>query len=93
MIRTLLKAVAYSKAPRATFTVLHPGKAVRLKKFGWDMRHAAAPRVTAVGAAALALPVGMLLGRLGRRRTAPAATPTPEMGTQSGTRPCGPRGI
>ena len=55
MIRTLLKAVAYSKAPRTTFAVLHPTGAVRLKKFAWDMRHAPAPRVSALGAAALAL--------------------------------------
>lgn len=64
MIRTLLKVVAYSKAPRTTFAVLHPGKAVRMKKFSWDMRHAPAPRVSALGAAAVALPLGMLIGRL-----------------------------
>lgn len=63
MIRTLFKAVAYSKAPRATFTMLHPGTAVRFRKFQWDMRHAYAPRVTALGAAALALPIGLWLGR------------------------------
>lgn len=63
MIGTLLRAIAYSKAPRATFTVMHPGKAVRFRKFQWDMKHAYAPRVTALGAAALALPVGLWLGR------------------------------
>lgn len=63
MIRSIIKAVAYKKAPRTTFAVLHPRSAVRMKKFGWDMRHAAAPRVTAVGAAALALPIGLWLGR------------------------------
>ena len=63
MIGTLLKAVAYAKAPRATFTVLHPKNAVLFRKFRWDMRHAHAPRVTALGAAALALPVGLWLGR------------------------------
>ena len=63
MIGTLFKAIAYSKAPRATFSVLHPGKAVRFRKFQWDMRHAYAPRVTALGAAALALPIGLWLGR------------------------------
>lgn len=63
MIGTLLKAVAYSRAPRTTFTVLHPAKAVLFRKFRWDMRHAHAPRVTALGAAALALPLGMWLGR------------------------------
>ena len=63
MIGTLLKAVAYSKAPRATFTVLHPARAVQFRKLKWDMRHAPAPRLTAVGAAALALPIGLWLGR------------------------------
>lgn len=63
MIRTLLRAIAYSKAPRTTFAVMHPGKAVRFRKFQWDMKNAYAPRVTALGAAALALPVGLWLGR------------------------------
>ena|SRR5690606_34193224 len=63
MIGALFKAIAYSKAPRTTFSVLHPGSAVRLRKFKWDMRHAYAPRVTALGAAALALPIGLWLGR------------------------------
>lgn len=70
MIRTLLKAVAYAKAPRATFTVLHPKNAVLFRKFRWDMRHAHAPRVTALGAAVLALPVGLWLGRRSANVTA-----------------------
>ncbi|CAN5697348.1 hypothetical protein BH23GEM10_BH23GEM10_09530 [soil metagenome] len=69
MIRTIMKAVAYRKAPRTTFAVLHPRSAVRMKKFGWDMRHAAAPRVTALGAAVLALPLGLWLGRRGGSET------------------------
>jgi hypothetical protein len=69
MIGTLFKAIAYSKAPRATFTMLHPAKAVRYRKFRWDMRHAYAPRVTALGAAALALPIGLWLGRRNGRLT------------------------
>jgi hypothetical protein len=63
MVRSLLKMVAYRKAPRTTFAVMHPKTAVRLKKFGWDMKHAYAPRVTALGAAVLALPIGLWLGR------------------------------
>jgi hypothetical protein len=63
MIGSLFKALAYSKAPRTTFTVLHPAKAVLFRKFTWDMRHAHAPRVSALGAAALALPLGLWLGR------------------------------
>lgn len=62
MIRSILKMAAYSKAPKTTFTVMHPGKALKMKKFGWDMKHAYAPRVTALGAAALALPIGLWLG-------------------------------
>jgi hypothetical protein len=67
MLGSLLEWIAYSKAPRATFALRHPVKAVRLKKMGFDMRHAYAPRVAAVGMAALALPLGFALGRLNRR--------------------------
>lgn len=66
MVRKLLKTYAYTKAPRTTFAVGHPVKTVRLAKMRWDMKHAWAPRVAAVGAAALALPLGMALGRMGR---------------------------
>jgi hypothetical protein len=70
MIGTAVKTYAYSKAPRATFAVLHPKKAVKLRKLRWDMRHAYAPRVTALGALAIALPLGYALGRLaGNGRT------------------------
>jgi hypothetical protein len=62
MVGTVLKLFAYSKAPKTTFTVRHPVKAVRLKKMQWDMRHAYAPRIAALGAAVLALPVGLWLG-------------------------------
>ena len=68
MIGTLLKAVAYYKAPRVTFSVLHPKKAAILKKMQWDLGHAPAPRLTAVGAAAIALPLGLMIGRMGRER-------------------------
>ena len=74
MIGTLLRVFAYSKAPRTTFTMLHPTKAVLFRKFQWDMRHAYAPRVTALGAAALALPVGLWLGRRLRSRDATTVT-------------------
>ena len=76
MIGTLLKVFAYSKAPRTTFTMLHPTKAVLFRKFQWDMRHAYAPRVTALGVAALALPVGLWLGRRSRSRSQDAMTVT-----------------
>lgn len=70
MIGTIFKAIAYSKAPRATFTMLHPGKAVRFRKFQWDMKNAYAPRVSALGAAAVALPLGLWLGRKRMERSA-----------------------
>ena len=82
MIGTLLKAVAYSKAPRTTFTVLHPARAVQFRKLKWDMRHAPAPRLTAVGAAALALPIGLWLGR---RSAAPSARPNGRSHAEQGT--------
>jgi hypothetical protein len=75
MIGSLLKATAYSKAPRTTFSVLHPKEAARLKKLDWDMKHAYAPRVAALGVALLALPIGVLLGRLTARRHEPARGP------------------
>ena len=62
MIGTALKLIAYTKAPKTTFTVRHPVKAVRLRKMTWDMRHAYAPRVAAAGAAALAIPLGVWHG-------------------------------
>lgn len=63
MISSIAKTVAYSKAPRTTFTVLHPKRAVRLRKMKYDLRHAYAPRLAAVGAVALALPLGYVIGR------------------------------
>ena len=59
----LLKAAAYSRAPRLTFTLLHPKQAAQLKKLPFDLRTAYAPRIAAVVAAAVALPVGFVLGR------------------------------
>jgi hypothetical protein len=64
VIKSLLKIAAYSKAQRTTFAVMHPKKTAKLVKFRWDIRHAYAPRVAAVGAALLALPLGLALGRM-----------------------------
>ena len=75
MIGAVLKAFAYYKAPKVTFSVLHPKKAAVLKKMQWDLGHAPAPRLTAVGAAAIALPVGLLLGRMGQRTAGPRRNP------------------
>ena len=67
MIGSLIKLAAYVRAPRATFAVAHPGKALRIKKLQWQFRHTEAPRwaatAGAVGALAVALPVGLMLGR------------------------------
>jgi hypothetical protein len=65
MVGTILKTIAYTKAPKTTFMVLHPAKAVSLRKMKWDLRHAYATRVTAIGVAAMAIPLGMWLGRRG----------------------------
>lgn len=65
MIGTIAKTVAYTKAPRTTFTLLHPKRAVKLRRLKYDIRHAYAPRIVAAGVAALAIPLGFLLGRSG----------------------------
>lgn len=63
MIREVTKGYAYAKAPKTTFAVLHPKQAVKLRKLRQDMRHAYAPRIAAVAALAVALPMGYALGR------------------------------
>jgi hypothetical protein len=67
MIGSLARMMAYNKAPRTTFAVLHPRQALRLRRLKKDMLNSPAPRLAAIGAAAVALPLGLLLGRLGRR--------------------------
>ena len=62
MVRLVLKALAYGVAPRATLAVLHPTTAVQLKALPFELRHGLAPRVTAAAVAAVALPIGVLLG-------------------------------
>jgi hypothetical protein len=75
MVGTLLKALAYYKAPRLTYTVRHPKNAARLAKTGWDLKHAWAPRATGIAAAAVALPLGYLIGRMStQRRGLPASS-------------------
>ena len=63
MIGTLLKMEAYKHAPRATFAALNPKKSAQVAHMKYDLRHAYAPRLTAVGAALLAMPVGFLIGK------------------------------
>lgn len=94
MIGTLLKVFAYSKAPRTTFTMLHPTKAVLFRKLQWDMRHAYAPRITALGAAAVALPVGLWLGRKTRSGDTGDASDRNWRGVWRADRPAkAPRGV
>ncbi len=68
MVRNMIKGYAYAKAPRTTFTMLHPRKAAKLSMTGWDLRHGYAPRIAALGALAVGLPLGYALGRLATGR-------------------------
>jgi hypothetical protein len=62
MIGSIARMYAYSKAPRTTFALRHPWTAFRLGKAKWDLKHAVAPRIAAIGAVAVALPIGLWLG-------------------------------
>lgn len=66
MVATALEIYSYIKAPKLTFALKHPGKALKVAKTRWDMKHAYAPRIAAAGAAMLALPAGYAAGRVGR---------------------------
>lgn len=68
MLGKIIKVIAYTRAPKLAFTVLHPKGAARLVKTRWDLKHAWAPRITGVAAAAMALPLGYLLARMTARR-------------------------
>lgn len=68
MIGAIAKSVAYTKAPRVTFMALHPRTALRLRKMRYDLKHAYAPRVAALGVAAVAVPLGIWIGRRGNGR-------------------------
>jgi hypothetical protein len=71
MIGSIAKMVAYSRAPKTTFTVLHPRKALKLRAMRRELRVSPLPRMAAIGAAAVALPLGIALGRItaGRAET------------------------
>lgn len=58
-----LTALAYTMAPRTTFALRHPRAALRWKATRYALRHSLAPRITGAAAAALALPLGMWLGK------------------------------
>jgi hypothetical protein len=80
MIGKIIKFYAYTRAPRLTFSVLHPKNAARLAKTGWDLKHAWAPRLTGVTALAMALPLGFMLGRATKATRPPR--PMPLNGTE-----------
>ncbi|MGH7482328.1 MAG: hypothetical protein ACRELV_09245 [Longimicrobiales bacterium] len=63
MLVTMARLYAYSRWPKTTFAVTHPKTTARLAKMRWDLKHAYAPRVSAVTTAVLALPFGYLVGR------------------------------
>lgn len=63
MIGSLAKMMAYNRAPRTTFAVLHPKQALKLRKLRRDMTRSPAPRIAAIATAAVALPLGLWIGR------------------------------
>ena len=71
MIGGIIKAIAYAKYPKTMLAPNHAKKTAKLVKTKWDMQHAYAPRITAVGVALIALPVGYMLGRLSQRGREP----------------------
>ena len=80
MIGSILKVLAYRQAPRTTFAMLHPDAAFQMAKMRYDFHHAYAPRVAAIAAAAVALPLGIILGRAierGARRQAQGVSRPP----------------
>ena len=83
MLKTLAKGYAYSHHPRLTFAALHPEEALHLRKMEYDLRHAYAPRLVGVIAVAVALPLGIWIGRrwakAGAEERIPRATKRPAM--------------
>lgn len=72
MKKKLAKGISYAAAPKVSAAVFHPGKTAVLKAADWTMdrvsrqrRRRARNRAvgTTVGAAAIALPLGLWLGR------------------------------
>jgi hypothetical protein len=64
MIGKMAKVVAYRHAPRAAATMFNPRASAQLAHTKYDLRHGYAPRITAIGAALLAMPIGFLIGKL-----------------------------
>jgi hypothetical protein len=67
MLKNLIKLFAYSNFPKTTFAVRHPGDATRMVKMRRNIKHTMRSQRTAgIGAALIAIPVGYVIGRLGR---------------------------
>ena len=71
MRKRIAKGLLYTAAPKLTFAALHPKKATTAKATSWAMSQLGhRPRqrsshagMIGLGAAAIALPLGMLIGR------------------------------
>ena len=72
MKKKILKGAGYFAAPKLAFTLSHPRKAAMAKAASWAFSHvtpqrkrhsAGATAAKGLGAAAVALPVGLWLGR------------------------------
>ncbi|MEX0911870.1 MAG: hypothetical protein WD737_03380 [Gemmatimonadota bacterium] len=70
--RKLVKGISYAKAPKATFALLNPGKTAAIKAASWTMDRISPARrrrartraaLPGIGAAAVAVPLGVWLGR------------------------------
>ena len=68
MIGGIIKAIAYAKYPKTMIALNHPKTGAKLLGTKLEFKHGYAPRITAVGVALIALPVGYMLGRLANRR-------------------------
>ena len=66
MVGTIARMFLYSKAPKTAFAVLHPRQTAKVAAMRWVFRHSRAPRMAALGAAAVALPLGFAVGRVRR---------------------------
>jgi hypothetical protein len=62
MFGKLAKTIAYVRAPRATFVLRHPVKAVKAYRLRRKLMKVTGPRI-ALGAAVLAVPVGIAVAR------------------------------